>query len=783
MKNILTILATVLIASSAAGQLLTEPEYTENITGSIWDASWVKVPGTEGNDFGVYLFRNTFTVSSIDDQMIIHISADNRYRLYVNGKFAGFGPVQSDAENWNFDTYNLSDLLTPGRNILAIEIWNYGEYRPLSQQSVISGLIVRGDNQKTEGLNTPGDWKCVENHAYEPGTNSRHIFPQPGNVFPRLSIDGNKYPWGWMVSEFDDSSWTGPECIYNGSPKGIGENILHALVPRTLPSIAIKEPESPQIISLDNKKLKKGQPGTNQKINANENALFVFDMGKIVSAYPEFRFTGGKNSRVEIRYSTRLLEQDGHVNFMDIQEMAGGPDMDIIYLDGGNNRKYSPLDIRSFRYVEVKIQAAETPLVFDYISASSVSYPFSERAVFISDNAMLSSNWKRAWNNELNCSQDIFFKDAVSDQVQYAGPARLHALNTMLVSGDNRLMRKSIDDFYHSITPEGITSSRYPSVVQQINPSYSLEWISMLNDYFWYQKDYLFVAKYLVNIQQILRWYENHIDKSTGMLGPLEYWPYIDDVDAWMKQEGSPGLPPGCHTGGSSVLSLQYAVALDQASDIFSFYGLEGLAKNYSNTADALVDATKKLCWDETRNLMADTPEKNSFSMHANILSVLSHAVPKTERALFFENVLRNTSLIPVSSGFTFELSEAIAGAELGDKYLQYTSQFTQEELNNSLIYEYLTIIAGIKPASPGFSTVIIKPAPNGLEKIEASLPWREGDISIDLNFRKNGSVSGTVTLPVGLSGIFVWDNQTVVLKSGKQSISLGSIDSKFKLN
>ena len=67
----------------------------------------------------VYLFRKEFRLLNYSGPFIIHISADNRYRLYVNGHFAGMGPARSDLANWYYETTDISSYLKYGNNVIA----------------------------------------------------------------------------------------------------------------------------------------------------------------------------------------------------------------------------------------------------------------------------------------------------------------------------------------------------------------------------------------------------------------------------------------------------------------------------------------------------------------------------------------------------------------------------------------------------------------------------------------------------------------------------------------
>ena len=53
-----------------------------------WNAYWIAVPNQPAKDYGVYFFRKTFDWQSTSNSFVIHVSGDNRYKLFVNGKMA-----------------------------------------------------------------------------------------------------------------------------------------------------------------------------------------------------------------------------------------------------------------------------------------------------------------------------------------------------------------------------------------------------------------------------------------------------------------------------------------------------------------------------------------------------------------------------------------------------------------------------------------------------------------------------------------------------------------------
>src|SRR6056297_458340 len=62
-------------------------------------AEWITMPDIQGNEYVVYYFRKTIRMDELPEKFIVHVSADNRYRLFVNGKQLCWGPAVGDLNN------------------------------------------------------------------------------------------------------------------------------------------------------------------------------------------------------------------------------------------------------------------------------------------------------------------------------------------------------------------------------------------------------------------------------------------------------------------------------------------------------------------------------------------------------------------------------------------------------------------------------------------------------------------------------------------------------------
>ena len=762
-----------------------------------WPASWIAPPGAPLSEYGVFHFRKRFILAARPEHFVVHVSADNRYRLAANGTPVCFGPQRGDRLRWRFDSVDLGPYLRTGENILAVTVWNYGEERAYALMSLETGLIVQGDGPAEQGINTDASWRVWRDAAYSPIPPDRARLRTFYVAGPGDRLDGAAYPWGWERADFDDSAWAVPRLLEAGKPYGYGTDLVRWLSPRSIPLME----EIPQRLARVRRATGVAGAGGFLEgraplvVPAGTEARLLLDQGFETNAFPSLVVSGGRGASVVLAYAEALVDAagaKGNRDDVDGRELVGVED--CFLPDGGAHRRFSTLDFRCYRYVELRLRTGAEPLVIEDISAMATGYPFRENGSFASDDPALSRLWEVGWRTARLCAFETYMDCPYYERLQYIGDTRIQGLISLYVSGDDRLLRNAITLFDESRIPEGLTQSRYPSASPQIINTFSLLWIGMVHDYWMHRDDAAFVAARLDGIGDVLRWFEQRVDPATGLVGPLPYWTFVDWPDAWPWDVAADtgGEAPGAHTGGSAIVSLQLAIALDQAADLFRASGGHGVADRYGELAGKLRAATLRQCWDEQRRLLADTPEKRSFSQHASALAVLAGAVHGEEARALIRRVLADRSLVPCTLYFRFYLLRAMKAAGLGDDYLEQLGPW-REMLGRGLttcaerldptrsdchawsaspVYELLATVCGIGPGSPGFRTVRIEPHLGALRHAEGTVPHPAGYIRVQLTREATG-LQAQVSLPGTLAGEFVWNGKTVPLHPGDQELDL----------
>ncbi len=764
-----------------------------------WPASWIASASVTGGEPGVFYFRREITLSSVPAHFWVHISADNRFLLHVNGKYAAEGPARGDLFHWRFETVDLAPLLQQGQNVLAAIVWNFGELAPVAQMSNRTGFLMQGDTEVEAAVNTGKDWRVRhETGRAALGHEGAGGYYAAG---PAEKIDGRLLDWSWDQPGADSSGWEAPRLLDRAATREALDSPSHwELVQDSLPPMEHRLVDAGVPVRAEGMPSTPAFPAAPLEIPANSHVTLLLDHRTLQTAYPELTMSGGRDSAIRLTYSEALYDahgKKGNRNEITGRHIEGIRDQ---FISGGGERQiFETLWWRTWRYLQIEVTTKSEPLKLDSLRAWFSAYPFEEKAKIAGDIRDLDRIWQTGWRTARLDAHETYMDAPYWEQLQYVGDTRIQALVSYVVSGDTRLARQAITNIDNSRTPEGITESRYPSGLPQFIPTFSLLWVNMLHDYWMYVDDLPLVKETLPHTRTVLDWYAAHL-RPDGLLGQMKWWEFAD----WTANYKY-GVPPQEPDGGSTFLTLQFVGALQAAEEMEAEYGSKERVEEYKAIVRRAAEALNRENWDAERGLYADTPAKNSWSKQANVLAVLLDVAPGDQQQAILkrllaakdhENTVVDDKTVPpmseMSYYFRFYLNRAIAHAGLGNLYLpQLAPWYNMLDLGLSTWaetpeptrsdchawsaspnYDLLTIVAGIQPGAPGFKKVRIEPHLDGLHQLNASMPHPDG--MIETSYRLDGDHwNATVTLPPGVDGEFTWKNKVWPLQSGTQSLSL----------
>ena len=767
-------------------------------------AQWLTHPDLSGNEYAVVLFRRSFDLPTKPERFIINVSADNKYTLFVNGQRVCFGPQLSDIRHWRYETIDIGPYLQPGRNVLAAEVVNFGPDRFFGMQSYRTAFLLNaldtGGNDALVNTRPNTGWKVLHNRAIRMKPVRWRVRPEDKDIVggfyaanPADSLVAADYPWGWETPGFDDTTWKPAQFCENASAFGGGFAWL--LEPRNVPLQTQRIERLGRVakasgLTTDGAFLQGNRP---LEIPANSRVTLLIDHGKLTIGYPELLFSGGNGSQVRIGYAENLFipgtPRKGNRNQIDGMQFVGLKD--VVLPDGRTDRVFRPTWLRTFRFLQLEIETGSQPLSLRDMYNVYTATPILVKARFAASQPEYGQIFDICRRTVELCTQDYFLSDAYYETMQYVGDSKVHNLSWLALTGNDRHVRNALEQFHYSRLWDGNLTSCYPLRSTFVHPTYSVIWIDMLYDHLLFSGDKTFVRQFVPGIRQTLAMFDGLIQPN-GIAGETR-WDYFID---WYKDSKRGGLAPGQDGSNSAVVTLHYVYALQNAARIFDLLGESRQAADYRQRADFIRKKVYEQCYDARRGLMAERPTRDYFDQHTNIMAVLTDALPLAQQKTILQNILTDTTLGEATYYYRFYLLEALhktRSGELMDKAIQPWKSLIADGLtttperyespdhptrsechpwSTAPAWAFLSTIAGIRPAEPGFRTVRVEPLLGNLSSVEGVYPHPAGDIPFRFQ-NENGRLTCQITLPPGTSGTLNWNGQTAALKSGSQTITL----------
>jgi alpha-L-rhamnosidase len=763
-----------------------------------WTASWITHPTAPLREPIVLHFRRALNLSSAPASYRVRVSADNRFILFVNRHRVGDGPARGDLTHWRYELFDLAPYLTTGQNLITATVWNFGVFAPIAQMSDRTAFLLESEATGANSISTPDNWLVEVENGHHPLDRTAVTLQAYMAAGPGEEIDAARYDWNWNSPNAAGASWAPAatpmrDSIYAGVNKAHSAQVTGdnpwGLIPDTLPHMEYAPTSAGEIVRTNLPDLR-GFPKAPITVPPNTELHLVLDRKTLTTAYPQLAVSGGKGARVRLTYSEALYDKNNQKGDRDaVGDRSALGLTDSFLPDGSAHRTFEPLWWRTWRYLGLDITTSSAPLTLNALTAQFTGYPFEERATFKSGDADLDKIWDISWRTARLDAHETYMDTPYFEQLQYIGDTRIQALISFSVAGDDRLARQALDAFNDSRIPEGLTRSRYPSSLPQTIPTFSLLWIGMLHDWWMYRPDPEPVRSALPGIRAVLEWFAKY-EQPDGLLHQTPWWSFID----WVQ--GKEETPTYDVHGESCMTTLDYLGALDDAAELEKNLGDPVASERDHTRATHVRTGIYEKCWSAERNLLADSPDRKIFSQQANILAVLYDVIPKENQQGVLRKILAiepgttPDGVMSASYYFRFYLARALDHAGLAEEYLQSLDPWrkllplhfsTWPEVPGDTrsdshawsahpVYDMLSLVAGVQPASPGFASVRIAPHLAHLNSLTASFPHPDGTIALE--YRLSGSaLDATITLPGKLAGNFVYHDRTWPLVPGLNQI------------
>jgi alpha-L-rhamnosidase len=262
------------------------------------------------------LLRKNFTIQGTPQLVFAYIAGIGYSELYINGRKVGKDVINPAWTTYNirtlYSTYDISNLLVPGENVIGIMLGNgwYGHFK--NQKRVIFQL---------QGDTSSGPIKIVSDASWK--THSGPVTYD--DVYNGENYDATLEIPGWNDRGFNDKDWQAAPVI---APPG---GVLSSQLMQPIQAMNVVKPV---------------------KITTPIPNTYVVDFGQNFSGWVRIRAKGARGTKITIRHA-EVLNPNGTLYVVNLRSAKA---TDTFTMRGtGSEEIYEPrFTYHGFRYIEVK---------------------------------------------------------------------------------------------------------------------------------------------------------------------------------------------------------------------------------------------------------------------------------------------------------------------------------------------------------------------------------------------------------------------------------------------
>jgi hypothetical protein len=745
-----------------------------------WQASWLRDPVFKGVPYrelidpdrkpenngallNVHtLFRRELTLADRPIRRArLYITADDCYKLTLNGDFIGTGPAPAYPSGFPYNAWDVTASLRPGSvNCIGVHTFYHGMHSlTFPSGDNLQGLLLQLEIDFADQpapsppqviLVSDDQWRCHQTDAYE----SRQIYGYQ-TAFSE-HIDLRKLPQGWNQAGFDDSRWDRP--LSGKTPD------CYSLSPQQTPPVAVFMRWPVRIVQ-------KG-PGH-----------YFIDFGSELTGQTAFQVTGQAGHEVEIRHGEETEGPDSVRYKMRCNCLY----QEFCTLSGRPNETLEFFDYKGFRYVEV-LNWPE-PLSTNRIWAYERHYPFPEEASrFTSSNPLLNDIWTLCRNGVRVGTQDTYLDCPTREKGGFMGDGFVTGISHLVLTGDARILEKFIRDVASTGRYSPGLFSTAPNYINGQLVEYSLLWPVLLEYYHQWTGDLQFVREMMPVLEKLLHYYGGYendsgllqdlFDRSTGKYSVLVDWPanLRDGYDDPILMGGGNKQKPEAPLVNTMVQGF-YSCALQSAERLAGITGEHGIGQWLDGRKERLQAAVLRELRDPQTGLFVDRTGSVHSALHANVTPLMAGMLAPGNR----QNVLEFIRGKRLNCGVYFSFFVLKALYDAGEHELAYELMTSRDRHSwNSMLEAGATTcmeawapdlkwntswchpwssapihmiaheLMGLRPQSPGWKAIRFAPRPPaGLASAAITITTPQGQVQAAFDQTLN-TITYRLTIPPG---------------------------------
>lgn len=375
-----------------------------------------------------------------------------------------------------------------------------------------------------------------------------------------------------------------------------------------------------------------------------DGIYLIVDLGKESVGYLDIDAVCPTNTRVDIGFGE-------HLDDLRVRTDVGGRHFTVQWEAGPKRDQFVHRFLRlGCRYLQLFFYGSEATIY--HVGLRPVDYPVRAEAQFKSSDSLMDKIFAVS-KDTLRCSMHDHYEDCPwREQALYAFDSRNQMLSGYYAFGEFTQPRESLRTMALSLREDGLLELCSPARVEVDIPSFSLVFVTAVEEYCRYSGDLEFGREMLPTVAAILRTAHGHFEG-----GLMHNYPGY-----WNFYEWRPLLEGLMHNSGESVdspLQLFYLLALQRMEKLCGYLGLEapGLREEIVAVTEGLENF-----WDEDAGAYASfiiDGKKVQYAQLVQSLALYTSACPETRREILSWKLLAD-ELVPVSLAYSIFKYEAL---------------------------------------------------------------------------------------------------------------------------
>lgn len=356
--------------------------------------------------------------------------------------------------------------------------------------------------------------------------------------------------------------------------------------------------------------------------------------------FPIISLKGIKGTTIDITYSEHLCEDNMH-----LYHQSNYPAGDRIICKN-DKIEWMPAHPRGTLYLKLTFRNMAHDITIENIKLRSAYYPVQDKGWFKCSDNCLNNIWALGPRTLMMNMEDVYNDCPTRERGMYIRDLQIEYHINLATFGNQDLMHRCLQLYGQSPDSSGKFRSVFPNSGTYTTVDYALNMMGNYRSYYENTGDKNRIEEDWPSIMKNMAWFQGLSDEREDKLLDTRWYERrnLKDHNFFGGYHGDRNIKEGYmnNYGVHCAFSLEYLIALQDTIKLAHAINKEKDKDQLQQRAKILSHTIPAAFWDKDKSCFADTLKKNTHSIHANLLAVISGVVSNYKLDLVKEHVKNN---------------------------------------------------------------------------------------------------------------------------------------------